>query len=83
MSNNEQEDIFEEEIRKQVMMAIHEADAILYMVDVGIGITDLDEAVANILRKSNKPVLLITVGVALSSSPIALSNLCCNKSTLI
>lgn len=53
------DDIFEEEIRKQVLLAIEEADTILYMVDVGSGITDLDEAVANILRRSNKPVLLV------------------------
>ena len=55
---NNSDDIFEEEIRKQVMLAIDEADSILYMVDVGSGITDLDESVANILRRSNKPVVL-------------------------
>ena len=53
------EDIFEEEIRKQVILAIDEADVILYMVDVGSGITDLDQAVAKILRKSEKPVFLV------------------------
>jgi len=53
------EDIFENEIRKQVILAIEEADAILFMVDVTNGITDLDEAVADMLRKINKPVLLI------------------------
>ncbi len=53
------DDIFEEEIRKQVMLAIDEADIILYLVDAEIGITDLDEAVADILRRSKKPVLLV------------------------
>jgi GTPase len=55
---NNSDDIFEEEIRKQVMLAIDEADSILYMVDVGSGITNLDESVANILRRSKKPVLI-------------------------
>src|SRR4030042_7213014 len=40
------DDIFEEEIRKQVLLAIEEADVVLFMVDVTIGITDLDETVA-------------------------------------
>ncbi|MFH2094789.1 MAG: ribosome biogenesis GTPase Der [Bacteroidota bacterium] len=53
------DDIFEEEIRKQVLIAINEADAIIFMVDVMSGITDLDESVAGILRKANKPVLLV------------------------
>ncbi len=51
-------DIFEDEIRKQVMIAIEEASVILFLVDVESGITDLDEAVAGILRKTDKPVLL-------------------------
>jgi GTPase len=53
------DDIFEEEIRKQVLLAIHEADSILFLVDVTIGITDLDETVAKLLRKVNKPVFLV------------------------
>ncbi len=53
------DDIFEEEIRKQVMIAIEEADVILFLVDVMEGLTDLDVEVANILRKSNKKVFLI------------------------
>ena len=53
------DDIFEEEIRKQVLLAIDEADAIIFLVDINAGITDLDDAVARILRKSNKPVLLV------------------------
>lgn len=56
---NNSDDIFEEEIRKQVLLAIDEADVILYMVDVESGITDLDESVADILRRSEKKVLLV------------------------
>jgi len=52
-------DIFEKEIRKQVMIAIEEADVILFLVDVENGITDLDEAVTNLLRRINKPVFLV------------------------
>ena len=52
------EDIFEEEIRKQVLLALDEASVILFVVDVESGITDLDEAVADMLRRINKPVLL-------------------------
>ena len=52
------EDIFEEEIRKQVLLALDEANVIVFVVDVEIGITDLDETVAKMLRKINKPVLL-------------------------
>lgn len=52
------EDIFEEEIRKQVMVAIEEADAIIFMVDVSTGITAADEIVAAILRKSRKKIFL-------------------------
>lgn len=52
------DDIFEEEIRKQVHLAIDEADVIVFAVDVEGGITDLDEEVAHILRRSEKPVFL-------------------------
>ncbi|MCZ2299183.1 MAG: ribosome biogenesis GTPase Der [Chitinophagales bacterium] len=51
-------DIFETEIRKQVKIAIDEADAVVFMVDVTTGITDLDTSMANILRRSKKPVYL-------------------------
>ncbi len=54
------DDIFEEEIRKQVTLATEEADLILFLVDINTGITDLDEAVANILRRSTKPVVLVS-----------------------
>ncbi|MEX0986627.1 MAG: ribosome biogenesis GTPase Der [Bacteroidales bacterium] len=53
------EDVFEEEIRKQVLLAIEESDLIVFMVDVTSGITDLDEAIAQMLRKVKKPVFLI------------------------
>ncbi|MBQ9569143.1 MAG: ribosome biogenesis GTPase Der [Alloprevotella sp.] len=53
------DDIFEEEIRKQVLVATEEADLILFLVDTQNGITDLDEAVAAILRRHNRvPVIL-------------------------
>jgi GTP-binding protein len=52
------EDNFNEEIRRQVELAIEEADVILFLVDVKEGITPMDEDVANLLRKSNKKVLL-------------------------
>lgn len=53
------DDIFEGEIRKQVELAIDEADAILFMVDVEEGITPMDEEVAKLLRKVTKPVILV------------------------
>ena len=53
------DDVFEEEIRKQVMLAIEEADVILFVVDVMNGVTDLDMEVAEILRRSKTPVLLV------------------------
>lgn len=52
------DDVFEEEIRKQVALAIEEADVIIFTVDVENGITDLDQAIAHILRKVPKPVFL-------------------------
>ena len=53
------DDIFEEEIRKQVLLAIDEADVVLFLVDVISGITDLDQTIAGMLRKIKKPVLLV------------------------
>ena len=53
------DDIFEEEIRKQVMLAVEEADVILFVVDVMNGVTDLDMEVAGILRRTPKPVLMV------------------------
>lgn len=53
------EDIFEEEINKQVAVAIEQADEVLFVVDAMNGVTDLDDHVAEILRKSKKPVILV------------------------
>ena len=53
------EDIFEEEINKQVSIAIEEADVILFVVDAINGATDLDDHVASILRRSKKPIILV------------------------
>ncbi len=53
------DDIFEEEIRKQVLIATEEADMVLFLVDVSNGVTDLDMDVANILRRTKLPVLLV------------------------
>lgn len=52
------EDVFESAIREQVHIAIEEAQVIIFMVDVTTGLTDLDEEVADMLRRSDKPVLL-------------------------
>jgi len=52
------DDVFEREIRKQVMIALEEANALIFMVDAAIGITTLDEAMADVLRRSTKPVFL-------------------------
>ena len=53
------EDLFEAEIRKQVLLAIDEADVILFLVEVSTGITDLDAIVADLLRRSSKKVILV------------------------
>ena len=53
------DDVFEDEIRRQVLLAIDEADAILFMVEVATGVTDLDMMMADILRRSKKKVLLV------------------------
>ena len=53
------EDIFEGEINKQVHLAIEQADEILFVVDAMNGVTDLDDSVAQILRRSKKPVILV------------------------
>lgn len=52
------DDVFEEEIRKQVMLAIEESDLVLFMVEAQTGITDYDEEIADILRRSGKKVIL-------------------------
>ena len=53
------DDVFEEEIRKQVITATQEADLVLFLVDVNTGITDLDQDVAAIIRRANMPVILV------------------------
>ncbi len=53
------EDVFEEEIRKQVLLAIEEADVILFLVDVESGITDLDDSIATLLRREKKPTFVV------------------------
>ena len=53
------DDIFEDAIRKQVMVATEEADLVLFLVDVTTGVTDWDEDVAKILRRSKLPVILV------------------------
>ncbi len=52
-------DVYEREIRKQVMIALEEANAIFFMVDTQTGITDLDEAMADVLRRTTKPIFLV------------------------
>jgi GTPase len=52
-------DMFETEIRKQVRIAMEEANAIIFMVDVATGITDLDDAMADMLRRTPKPVYVV------------------------
>ncbi|MBC7536816.1 MAG: ribosome biogenesis GTPase Der [Ferruginibacter sp.] len=53
------DDVFEREIRKQVLIAVEEANAVIFMVDAATGITNLDEGMAEILRRSSKPVFLV------------------------
>ena len=53
------DDIFEEQIRKQVVVATEEADLVLFLVDTQNGLTDWDEDVATILRRSKLPVILV------------------------
>jgi GTP-binding protein len=53
------DDVFEKEIREQVLIAVQEANALLFMVDASTGITTLDEAMADVLRPSKKPVFLV------------------------
>lgn len=53
------EDVFEEEINRQVYIAVEEADVVLFVVDNQTGVTSLDEQVAEILRRSKKPVIVV------------------------
>lgn len=56
---HQSDDIFEKEIQRQVQLAIDEADVILFIVDVVDGLTDLDKDVAKLLRKSQKPIMMV------------------------
>lgn len=53
------DDIFEDAIRRQVLIATDEADLVLFMVDITTGVTDLDQDVAAILRRSKLPIILV------------------------
>jgi len=53
------DDVFEREIRKQVIIAVEEANAIVFMVDAATGITELDDSMADVLRRTTKPVFLV------------------------
>jgi len=53
------EDVFEREIRKQVLIAMEEANALIFMVDSATGITTLDDSMADVLRRTTKPVFLV------------------------
>lgn len=53
------DDVFEKEIGKQVLIAVQEANAVIFMVDASTGITSLDESMADVLRRSKKPVYLV------------------------
>jgi GTP-binding protein len=55
----ESEDVYEREIKKQVLIAVEEANAIIFMTDTATGITGLDESMADLLRRSVKPVFLV------------------------
>ncbi len=52
-------DVFEEDIRKQVILAVEEANLVLFLVDAQVGNTSMDQEVAQVLRQSNKPVILV------------------------
>ncbi len=56
---SQSDDVFEKEINKQVHIAIEEADVLLFIVDVTAGVTDLDDAMAQVLRRSKKPVIVV------------------------
>ena len=68
------DDIFEGEINKQVNVAIEQADEILFVVDAMNGVTDLDDHVAEILRKSKKPVILVANKVDSNDYPVSAVN---------
>lgn len=64
------DDSFEEEIKQQVRISIEEADVILFMVDVQTGITDVDEEIAGILRRTDKPIFVVSNKVDTSNKEL-------------
>lgn len=64
---SQSDDVFEKEINKQVVIAIDEADVLLFIVDVTAGVTDLDDSMAQVLRRSKKPVIVVVNKVDNSS----------------
>jgi GTP-binding protein len=68
---SDDEDVFNEAIREQVILALEECSVVLFMVDVHTGITDLDEDMAQVLRKTNKPILLVANKVDNASHQLA------------
>jgi len=67
------DDTFEAAIRAQVEISIEEADLILFMVDIGVGVTDLDLDIANLLRRSGKPVMVVCNKVDTSAHDVGSS----------
>ncbi|MFL2582578.1 MAG: ribosome biogenesis GTPase Der [Flavobacteriales bacterium] len=65
------EDVFNEAIREQVFIALDECSVVLFMVDVHTGITDLDEDMANVLRRIDKPIFVVANKVDSSSHQLA------------
>ena len=68
---SDNEDVFNEAIREQVALALEECSVVLFMVDVQTGITDLDEDMANVLRRTDKPIFLVANKVDSSSHQLA------------
>jgi GTP-binding protein len=68
---SDNQDVFNEAIRAQVLLALEECSVVVYMVDVQTGITDLDEDVAEVLRRIKKPVLLVANKVDSASHQLA------------
>jgi small GTP-binding protein len=71
---NNSSDTFEQEIKRQVQLAINEADVILFLVDVQCGITDLDFEVAQLLKKTNNRLYWLPINQILSNGSIRPSN---------
>ena len=68
---SDNEDVFNAAIREQVILALDECSVVLFMVDVHTGITDLDEDMAQVLRKTDKPIFLVANKVDSSSHQLA------------